>query len=259
VPENTRTIHVTYPPTNDLQLQVCVGACRLEIAPGRAAAWVSGRYQDPTGELPCRVTRRGGLARVSQSQEVNLFELLNGVPRFALRLGGAKPYAVTVEEAAGESVLDFGGLPIHHLNVEGRAGDIALDFSAPNPQLMRVLEIDTGHASLRACNLANANFGELSLGGRGALYALEFGGALRQSAQVHIAVGSTSTVEITIPATTPARVTSVLAGGSVDVGDGWRQTGSDFCTPAGVPEGGPFLAVDAGAVLGRLRLRVANS
>jgi hypothetical protein len=258
VSENGRAIRVTYPQTDDLQLKVCVGECRLDIAPGSPSAWVSGRYEDPTGELPCRVTRRGGLACVSQPQQVNLFELLNGVPRFALRLGGAKPYAVTVEEAAGESALDFGGLPIRDLRLEGRAGAIALDFSAPNPQLMRTLEIDTGQATLSARNLANANFGELCFGGRGAHYVLDFGGALRHSAQVDIAVGTRSTVEIIVPATTAARVSTTLAGGILDVGDGWRRLGDAFCTPAGVSGSGPVLAVDAGATVGALRLRIAN-
>jgi hypothetical protein len=123
---------------------------------------------------------------------------------------------------------------------------------------MRTLEIDTGHATLRARNLVNANFGELCLGGRGSLYTLDFGGELRHSAQVSIAVGTTSTVEIAVPATTAARVTTVLAGGTVDVGEGWRRLGNAFCTPAGVVGGGPMLSVDAGATIGSLRLRIAN-
>lgn len=255
----SRIIRVAYPETNDLQLWISVGDCRLEIAPGQGTVWVSGRYDDPTGELPCRITRRGGVLRVSQPKHVNLYDLLSGPPRFSLRLGHAKPFAVVVEESAGESILDFGGLPIRHLQIDGRAGEITLDFSTPNPLLMRSLEIDTGQALLRARRLANANFGELCIGGRGPLYALDFSGDLRHSAQVNIAVGTTSRIEITVPARTAARVRAGTLAGAIEAGEGWARVDGLYCTPAGAGSRGPVLDIDAGEIHGGLSLRIAGS
>ncbi len=255
--EISRSIRVAYPQAEDLHLGIEVGTCRLQISPGADATWVSGRYHDPTGEQACRLTRRGGQLRVRQEQGLNLEELLTGMPTVSLRLGRMKPCAITIEEAASECMLDFGGLPIRELTIEGTAGAIDLTFSAPNPEPMRLLDLDAGAASVHAYGLANANFAELCLGGHGALYALDFSGKLRHPAQVNISLSSHSALELTVPSSTAAQVTIGAACAAIDAGDGWTRTPEGFRTLAGLAGSGPMLNVDTGLGLGNLRLRIA--
>ncbi len=257
--EISRLIRVAYPRAEDLHLGIEVGACRLLIGPGADATWVSGHYHDPTGEQGCRLSRRGGQLRLVQDQGLNLEELLAGMPTFALQLGRMKPYAITIDEAASECTLDLGGLPIRELTIEGTAGAIDLDFSAPNPQVMRLLDLDAGGASVHAYNLANANFAELCLGGHGSSYSLDFGGHLRHPIQASVSLSSHSALELTVPSSIAAHVFVGAACASVDAGDGWVKTADGFRTLAGSPGSGPALTVDTGLGLGNLRLRVASA
>jgi hypothetical protein len=197
------------------------------------------------------------MLRVRRPETIDLAELLTGIPTIALQLGRTKSCALTIEEAAGECTLDLGGLPVRELTIEDQAGTVTLDFSAPNPQLMRLLDLDTGAASVRARNLANANFGEFCLGGHAASYSLDFGGDLRHSARANISISSRSSLEITVPSSTAAHVTTGVASERVDAGAGWTRAADGFRTPAAITGRGPILTVDTGLGLGSLQLRIS--
>jgi hypothetical protein len=124
-----------------------------------------------------------------------------------------------VETGASEFDLDLGGVPLSRLMVRQGAGKFELDFSVPNPHPMELFDVSSGAAGIELENLANANFGEMRLSGGAAGYELDFGGVLLRDAQVTIETGM-SGVEVSVPASTAARIVAETTLGSVDVGAG---------------------------------------
>jgi hypothetical protein len=252
----TIPIHVDYPASDDLHLQIALGACRLGAEPGGGEAWISGTCQDPTGRRPPRVVEEGGEVRITETEPSweRIPAVLGGIPRYELALGNAHPFALTVETGASEFEMDLGGLPVTRLVVRQGAGRFQLDFSAPNPEEMGLLEVSSGAAGMELENLANANFSEMRLSGGAAGYELDFGGTLSRDAEAKIEAGL-SGVEVEIPAHTAAKVVAETTLGSVDVGDGFTKRDDAFWTETGTLGRGPLLTIRAGVRLGSLQLR----
>jgi hypothetical protein len=246
-------IEVAYPKADDLHLKLSVGACRLKVAPGDDERWVSGTYRHPP-ELPPKIEQQGGTVRVTQEHKEQWGPFSDPTPRFDLTLGKAKPYMLTLEAGASESRFDLGGLPISRLLIKQGAGKGDFDFSAPNPQAMRLLDLDAGAVSIEMRNLANANFAEMRVDGGVASYKFDFGGTLQRDAHVDIKAGMAS-VEVSVPVSTAAKITveSVMAG--LDVGDGFMKKESAFWTPAALGGGTPVLMIHANVTMGGLRIR----
>jgi hypothetical protein len=250
------TIDVAYPAAEDLLLRVAIGACRFRARPGEGDAWVAGTYHDPTDRRPTRIVEEE--ASVTITEEEPSFEripaVFGGVPRYELRLGRQRPFALSIETGASEFDLDLGGIPLTGLTVRQGAGKFELGFSAPNPEIMQVLEVSSGAAGIELENLANANFSEMRLSGGAAVYELDFGGTLSRDARVGVETGM-SGVEVSVPASTAARVVSETTLGSVDVGDGFTKREGAFLTEGALGGRAPVLTIRVGVRLGSLRLR----
>jgi hypothetical protein len=65
-----------------------------------------------------------------------------------------------------------------------------------------------------------------------------------------------SSVEITIPSSTAAKVKSETVLGSVDVGDGFMKKEGAFWNEAALASSGPVLNINATVALGAVRLRL---
>jgi hypothetical protein len=248
-------INVPFPDAGDLQLRFAVGACRLRIRPEDQEGWVSGTYQDPTGNLPFRIDQEGSTVRiVHQPDWINFFGWLSGVPRFDLNLGKAKPYNLTFESGASEASLDLGGLPLTRLAIKHGAGKIEMDFSSPNPEAMSLLSLAAGAGETTARNLANANCAEMVIEGGAASYRFDFGGQLQRDTHVRISSG-VSSVELIIPRATAAKVTPESVMGGIDAGDGFTKKEGAFWTEAALAGQSPLLTIQASVALGSLRLR----
>jgi len=248
-------INVPYPEAADLHLKVSVGACRLKVTPGDGEAWVTGTYRHPSGVLPPRIVTEGGTVRITQRRNVaDLGGLFSGTPRYELALGKARPYMLTLEVGASEGNFDLGGLPINHLVIRQGAGKVDFDFSAPNPQAMSLLHIDAGAVDLGMKNLANANFAEMRVGGGAAAYKFDFSGTLERDAQVKITTG-VSSVEIHVPASTAAKITSQSVLGGLDIGDGFTKKEGAFWTEAALGGKTPVLTIHANISVGSLLIR----
>jgi hypothetical protein len=254
--ENTQAapIDVAYPESSSLHLKLSVGGCRLKVAPG-SAAWVTGAYYDPSGVLPHRIEREGGMVKITQEyRSADWLNLLGGVtPRFDLALGAAKPYALTLEVGASECSFDLGGLPLSRLLIKQGAGKVGFDFSAPNPEAMSLLSLDSGAVGMEMKNLANANFAEMSVNGGAASYKFDFGGSLQRDGHVRITTGMAS-VEIIVPATTAAKITTESVLGGVNVGDGFTKKEGAFWTEAALAGKTPVLTIHANVTMGALHL-----
>jgi hypothetical protein len=216
-------ISIPYPEASELTLSMTIGAGRVTVAPGDGDTWVSGSYRDPSGKIPCVVSQDGGAVRISQGRGVADFVgLIDGVPSFDLRLGRAKVFSLTIDNGAGEATLDLGGVPISRATGRQGAGKTEIDFTSPNSQPMSLLDLSSGAGVIVARNLANANATEIAISGGAASFKLDFGGNLVREANVRISTGMSS-VEITIPSSTAAKVTSHSILGNVDSGDAFSQ------------------------------------
>ncbi len=248
-------INIPYPEAADLHLRISVGACRLKVMPGEGDGWVTGTYRQPSGLLPPRIVKDGGTVRITQQRSMaDLGGLFSGTPRYELALGKTSPFALTLEVGASEGSFDLGGLPINRLVVRQGAGKIDFDFSAPNPQVLSLLDVDAGAVDFWMKNLANANFSEMRVNGGAAAYRFDFGGELQRDAQVRITTG-VSSVEVRVPASTAAKISSQSVLGGLDIGDGFTKKEGAFLTEAALTGKTPVLAVRANISVGSLLIR----
>jgi len=253
--KDVTTINVAYPEADDLHLRIGVGACRLNIVPGDADAWVTGTYDDPTGKLPVKISQEGGIVRIGQERDwTAFFEMFGRAPAFDLALGTGRSFALTLETGASENQLDLGGIPISRLELKVGGGKIEIDFSAANPQEMSLIKLTGGAGGLEIDNLANANFTEMSADGGAASFEFDFGGDLRRDAHAKISTG-VSSVEIQVPAATTAKISTESVLGELDVGDGFTKKEGSFWTEAALAGNLPVLTIQASISLGSLHLR----
>jgi hypothetical protein len=254
----TAEISVVYPEATDLHLRIRVGACRLKIVPGDGGAWVTGAYHYPKGALPLKIKQSGGRVTITQDYDVaGLGGLFRYTPRFELALGKVRPYALTLEAGASDSTVDLGGVSLTDLVIKQGAGRAEFDFSAPNPQGMISLLVNSGAVGLQMKNLANANFAEMTFDGGAAVYKFDFGGMLRRDAQASIST-SMAPVDITIPSATAAKVIENTIAAALDLGDGFTKKGGAFLTEAALTGKTPMLTIHANVSLGKLSLRSAQ-
>jgi hypothetical protein len=95
-------IDVAHSAAEDLLLRVAIGACQSRARTGEGDAWVAGTYHDPTDKRPTRIVEEG--ASVTNTEEEPSFERISavfgGVPRYELRLGRQRPFALSIETGA---------------------------------------------------------------------------------------------------------------------------------------------------------------
>lgn len=252
-------IHVPYSDAADREIRITADACHLHLQPGHAEEWVSGSYQDPSGQRSPTLRLDDGTLMIDHVRTVRdpIGELVAGDPVFDLGLGTGQAYALTIQAAAIECDAELGGLPISRLAVNQRAGHSRLNFNQPNRQPVDLLQLSAQGAALEARNLANANAAAISLEGEAATYRLDFGGAVQRSAQVRIST-SASSVEIVVPRSTAARIASASLLGDLEVGDGFSEQDGVFWTPAAAATDRPLLRIDASVEVGQLKLRMAE-
>lgn len=250
-------ISIPYAEVEEPQLQIRVGACKLSLRPG-ATSWVAGTYTDPTGSIPCRIVQEAGMARVTQEPRLGaLATWTRGTPAFDLALGGARPYALTVETGASETEIELGGLPLTRLSLRLGAGKHTVRFLEPNPRGMALLNVDAGAGAIELRGLANANFTEMTLDGGAAAFVCDFGGQLQRQAMARISTG-VSTVEIRVPRSTAAHILPDVTLGHLQTSDGFTTREGGYWTPAALEPASPVLTIRISAALGMLQLQLSN-
>ena len=253
--ETTTNVSLPFPEAVDRNLRIAVGACKLKLSPGAAEPWVTGTYVDHSNSLPPLIQQEGGEARIMQNyQAFNPFGLFTSVPQIDLLLGKAQPYALGVELGASDNVLDLGGLPLTRLSIKQGAGKVEANFSAANPQPMSLLRIEAGATGLEMHNLANANFTDMILEGGAAGYKFDFGGTLQRDAHVRLTTGM-SGIEISVPASTAAKIKAEIVMGGLNVGDGFTKKEGAFWTEAAIKGQTPVLTIEANISLGGLTIK----
>jgi hypothetical protein len=245
-----------YPTADDPDLPIDLGACRFEGRPGEAGHWVAGTCHHPTDKRAPIIREDARLVTITEEKPhmERIPTDFGGVPRYELEFGKKKRFALTIETGASEFDLDLGSVPLKALTVTQGPGRFNLDFSAPNPQLMSLLKVSSGAASMELENLANANFSRMLLSGGAATYELDFAGKLSQDAEVVIEAGL-SGIEIAVPGSTAAKILAGITVGSVDKGEGFTKREGAFLTEAAMAEEKPLLTIRSGVRLGALQIR----
>jgi hypothetical protein len=244
-------IDVPFPTTADLSLQIRLGPCRVRFTPTDGPSFIAGTYIDQTRTLPLEVQTQSGVVTISQRFAPMAFTTVD-VPRLELGISRARPFALDIQAGASDNSFDLGGLPIARLALKGGAARFETDFSLPNPTPMTVLELGMGAGSFIARHLANANFGELRLGGGMSASTLDFSGTLQRDAHGRIDAGVAS-VDISVPASTSARFTAkAFAAGKSIVG--LTAKGDAYYTAPALEGQHPLLELDVSIAFGSLTI-----
>jgi len=247
-------VHIPYPDAEELNLKIKVGGCRLVLRPGGDDAWIKGTYEDPTGQIPIKIVEEGGEVTITQESEIrDVFRLFGGVRTYDLKIGRKRSFRLSLETGASEVDLDLGGLPLRKLYFRHGAGKNRIDFSAPLSAELEEFDIASGAGMMEIKNIGNARLGEMEVEGGAALYRLDFGGELTRDAKVRVNTG-VSTVEISVPSTTPARFEIEPLLGSMDIGDGFMKEKGGFLTRAAVNGKTPSFNVRVTVTMGLLKL-----
>jgi hypothetical protein len=244
-------IDVPFPTTADLSLQIRLGPCRVRFTPTDGPSFITGTYTDQTRTLPVEVQTQGGVVTISQRFAPMSFSTVD-VPRLELGISRARPFALDIQAGASDNSFDLGGLPITRLALRAGAARFETDFSLPNPTPMTLLELGMGAGSFIARHLANANFGELRLGGGMSASTLDFSGTLQRDAHGRIDAGLAS-VDISVPGSTSARVTAkAFAAGKSVVG--LTAKGDAYYTAPALEGKHPLLELEVSMAFGNLTI-----
>lgn len=250
----TASILVPYPDAAEPRLRLRLGPCALRMVPSDGPDWVSGSYDDRGTGLPLAVHIDGATATLAQGFNPRSAASVLGLPQLELAIGAARPFVLTIEAGASETAFDLGGLPIAAFELKAGAGKFDCDFSRANPTEMRSMELASGAGTFAARHLANANFASLRVGGGLAGYSLDFSGDLRRDASVHVDAGLAS-VELIIPASTAAHVSTKAFAANVDNAGGWTKRTDGYYTSPAVEGRHPLLSIEATVAFGQLALR----
>lgn len=247
-------IHVAWPDSEDPQVRVSAGACRLRIHTGDVGALLVGSYVDPTGTLPVTVSQEHGTVKVSQQtrlSDVRSFKA--AAPVLDLALGVGRPVSLHLATGASEVALDLGGVSLRRLSIRMGAGSADVAFDTPTPGDFAKLDLEAGAASVSVRGLGHASPDHVTIVGGAAAYDLTFDGSPRRDVNAKVTTAGANVV-IRIPETTPARVgvVSVLAG--LTVRDGFSTWEDSYWTQPGVDGQHPLVSIDTSITLGGLEL-----
>ena len=250
---DTVRIELPFPPTAVPTLQLRIGPCHLRFTPSEGPAWISGTYSDPTQMLPIDIRSEGAVAMIAQRIDLRALGEIQ-LPRLDLAISRERPLALEIQAGASESTLDLGGLPLTRLVMKAGAGRFNVDFSTPNPTTMARMNLELGAGAFFARHLANANFGELVVGGGISACTLDFAGELRADANARVDAGFAS-LDVLVPAATSARVLVKSFATGSQVGSGFTRKGDAYYTEPAVAGKHPLLAIDVSMAFGTLGLR----
>ncbi|MCJ7511704.1 MAG: toast rack family protein [Anaerolineales bacterium] len=253
-PTETRDLRIepVGAPGDTAQVELGMGAGELVLRPGAGDALISGTATFNISDFEPQVEIDGTRVAVNQGdlQLVGIPDLRGEeiINRWDLRLG-KQPIALRVNAGAYKADLDLGGISLVGLNVSDGAASVQLTFSTPNPVSMDTLRYTTGASNVRLDGLGNANFSDMRFEAGAGNYILDFGGELRQDAEVRIDTGLSS-LRIIVPKGVPARAEVRGELSEVKAEGEWTGSGTAFAHPGE----GSMLTIIINSSLGSVRL-----
>ncbi len=231
-PLRTQQIDIPLPEDTNRQVDLFLrfGAARLSFG-GGADRLVKGTIRYNVEQFKPFITVADGKVRIEQGEDLEAALPPSGTRNeWSLQVSDGVPYYLRVEAGAYQGTWNLGGLRLRRLDIVEGATQVTYAFDRPNPDVMEELNVTTGASRVHLRNLANANFRQMGFDAGIGEYTLDFGGQLRQSATVRIRTG-VSTVTVSVPQATPARVRLRGALRSVQIDGDFRQDGDDYMTP----------------------------
>ncbi len=197
----------------DLKLESAFGS--LNVAKGESNKVVSVYYSSDkkgkkpkldirykasgeNGDLQIGLTPEKSEKKEDGSVSVNAGDFNFEYDVWYIKLSNEIRYDVDAELGAGKSVFNFSGIPISNLSVQSGASSTKIIFDEPNKTEIKNFKIETGVSKFSGENLGNANFRRMKFSGGVGSYYLNFGGKLKNEADVDIEVGLGS-ITIVVP------------------------------------------------------------
>jgi hypothetical protein len=225
-PLTTDQISVPLPgdTTQTVNMTLDFGAGNLTLTPG-SDSLLSGTATYNIPDFKPTVTSDGNNVTIAQGNWH-----MSGIPdlskiknEWSMALGNV-PMNLTINGGAYNATYEFGGLAITNLTIKDGAAQTKLNFSSPNATGMVLLHYETGASTVSMTGLGNANFSSLDFTSGAGSYTLDFSGAMKRDASVHLTSG-VSSLTLVIPAGIPVQInTSGLA--NVTYGSGWSKNGN---------------------------------
>lgn len=231
----------------NLRLEVAVG--QLKVTPG-GDKLVDGTATYNIEEWKPEVVTEGGQVALKQGKGWSIPPFWGEMKNeWDLRLGTARPLALSVAKGLASIDLALGGIPLTDAVIETGAGKATVSFDRPNPQLASRVELKSGVGELVATGLLNTGAQEIKVqGGMGEVRLGFTGEALKQDMNVNIGLG-VGEARIEVKAGIPARITMTQGLGSAKVlGDFQMVADHVYETPGFSLASGPKLTmkVDSG-------------
>jgi hypothetical protein len=240
------------------RLRLTLAPIRLRLSAADQEEWLTGRFTDPTGQMPLTVQTDGANVRVTSSKNVTAFRKLKA-PELELKVSTRRPFALSLDLGASDHTqIDLGGLPLTESDIKIGAGQVRIDFSQPNPQDMDTLALKAGAAELTVSGLGNSGARMIDIDGGAASVSIDFGGQLKRDLDAGIRTGMANT-EVIVPKTTAARIRTKTTLAGVNVGDGFTVKDGAYSTLAFIGGQQPVLTIDMQSALGSVSLKMDDS
>ncbi len=108
------------------------------------------------------------------------------------------PISFGLDLGAARGRVDLGGLRLTDARIRTGAAEVEIEWDEPNPELLDLLEVDAGAASLKMRELGNAHFDQMNFTGGAGNFELDFSGDWQESARVSIDAAATN-LRMTLP------------------------------------------------------------
>jgi hypothetical protein len=225
-----------------------MGAGELNLS-GGAAGLVDGTIEYNIDEWKPLIEKRENYFRLYQENVESLSFKTDITNRWDLKLNSEVPLDLEINAGAYEGDLDLSGLRLQNLEIADGASKVDVRFTSPNPEILSRLTYRTGASEVKLEGLANSNFQEMEFESGAGNYTLDFGGTLKQDAEVTIRSG-VSQVTVIIPAGMRVQVESDGALNNIDLDGDWTTQGDRYQTEGS----GPLLTIQVDMGVGQLNL-----
>jgi len=263
-----RTRHQEIIRGNERELRVIVEVSfgTIVIAPGESdkilVADFTGRKDRGSRDVQVDYTTRGDRGElVIKSKDRSRFwkdDEHNGDNddrTWTLRFTDAVPMDLKIELGAGKGEVDLTGLQLRTMKISSGASSVDLFCDKPNPINAESIIIESGVSKFTATNLGNTNFRKLKFSGGVGAYKLDFGGKLRQDADVKVEVGL-GAVTINIPYDTPVRLVYDDSWfSSFDLDNGFTKRKGGIYETEDYNRSEPTLSIQIESGLGSVKVR----
>ncbi len=213
-------------PSHPADVHVEVHAGELHLTPGGVHV-VGGAAKTNVSDLAPVVTIAGYRVDVTQGKPgMQLSDWgLGLIADYRLTLG-TTPMTLSVNNRAGSTELELGGLPLKSLHVGGAAGPTRVAFSAPNPLAADTLDVVSSAGPLTMTDVGRFGASAVRVQTQAGSVALSFGSKVDREVSVDIS-SAAGGVKLSLPPDVTARADVKTEAGAIKL-NGWNKDGESY-------------------------------